>query len=60
MNNKDADQTVMIRRLVCSFVVRMQKSGLLVSMPICCSHTEKLKNLSFKIERKAKIRNPYS
>ena len=34
-NDKGADQTTRIRRLICAFVVRNQeKSGFLVSMPI--------------------------
>ena len=36
-NDKCADQAARMRRLVCAFVVRNQeKSGFLVSMPICC------------------------
>ena len=34
-NDKGADQTARMRRLICAFVVRYQeKSGFLVSMPI--------------------------
>ena len=34
-NDKGADQTARMRRLICAFVVRNQeKSGFLVSMPI--------------------------
>ena len=36
-NDKGADQTARMRRLICAFVVRNQeKSGFLVSMPIWC------------------------
>ena len=30
-NNKGADQTVQMRRLICTFVVRMAKTGFLVT-----------------------------
>ena len=37
-NNKGADQTARMRRLVCAFVVRKPpKTGLFVSRPICYS-----------------------
>ena len=36
MNNKGADQTVGMRRLVCAFVVRKPpKTGFLAARPIC-------------------------
>ena len=36
MNNKEADQTARMRRLVCAFVVRTPpKTGFLASRPIC-------------------------
>ena len=34
VNNKGADQTVRMRRLVCAFVVRKQQSQFLASRPI--------------------------
>ena len=37
MNNKGADQTARMRRLVCAFVVRKPpKTGFLATRPICC------------------------
>ena len=35
MNNKGADQTAQMRRLVCAFVVSMRQTGFLAPRPIC-------------------------